>query len=58
MPVIYITICLSISLSTDNDLTLLQYDMGGQSVELPGRVENLRNCSCRCHGSVVRGGIS
>ena len=53
---IYITIRLLIFLSTDNVLTLLQYGTGGgQSVELPGRAENLRNCSCCCHGSVLWG---
>ena len=32
---------------------LLQSEGGGQSVELPGRAENLRNCSCCCHGIVL-----
>ena len=26
---------------------------GGQLAELPGRAENLKNCSCCCHGSVL-----
>ena len=31
---------------------------GGQSAELPGRAENLKNCSCCCHASVLLGGGS
>ena len=31
----------------------LQSEGGGQSAELPGRAENLKNCSCCCHGSVL-----
>ena len=47
-----------IFLSTDNVLTCLHYaTRGGQSVELPGRAENLRNCSCCYHGRVLGGYI-
>ena len=54
---ICVTIHLWIFLSTDNVLTLLQYDTGGgQSAELPGRAENLRNVTCSCCGSVLVGG--
>ena len=35
----------------------MQYDPGGQLVELPGRADNLRNCSCCQHGS-VEGGVN
>ena len=31
---------------------------GGQLAELPGRAENLKNCSCCCHASVLLGGGS
>ena len=37
---------------------LLQSEGGGQSAELPGRAENLKNCSCCCHASVLLGGGS
>ena len=31
---------------------------GGQSAELPGRAENLRNVNCSCRGSVASGGVN
>ena len=29
---------------------------GGQLAVIPGKAENLRNVSCSCRGSVIRGG--
>ena len=37
--------------------TVCSMILGGQLVELPGRADNLRNCSCCQHGS-VEGGVN